>query len=208
MKLRSAIPVTVIGLALSYGCGNAPTTSAPGGTGTRETLPETIIDGGGVPNDGNFGSTGCNTTFYNGDFGFGFDLLPEATRIEADGYGLYFAFWNIPFGESPIGVATTVNYDTSSGGLAQFVADRNLLQEVTGASIIDSFPITLADGTPAFFTAWATLLLEGVESVTYSIDVHANGYAYWLSTKIVNDDVLDITDPIARNVLSSLCVEQ
>jgi hypothetical protein len=155
-------------------------------------------------NDPNTPTSSCNTTYYNADFLFGFNLPTNAALTDTssdDGAIIFSANWLFLY-DGVMGVSTHVG-DQPPQPLADFVNGLNETHGTSGFLILDSFAFMLADGTPAYFTS---LIAPDGDSV-YVVDTFANGYVYELWTDFPGGVPTDAAHSYMIAILDSLCVD-
>ena len=191
MKIWLATSITLICLALCQGCGNAPP-----GPDTTGTLAETIIDAG---------TPACDTLFYNNEYGYGFDLPAEADLLATEGLGRFFRAWAITFGQGRIGISTAV-HDAPPGSLSEYVLELVEVQEAEGSTILEALPISLPNGTDAYFTSSIDPSVIGSDRfVRLIVRAIVGEYFYYLAAFILIDDYSDTVDIFIVGLLNSLC---
>jgi hypothetical protein len=147
-------------------------------------------------------TSSCQTTFYNADYNYGFDLPPEAELTVDEGAGLFFRLWLFTFEDSRIGISTGV-YDAPAQSLEEYVAGVNQINEAGGDTIVDTIAFTLADGKPAY-------LIQSVSSlgiVNYQVVTIADGFVYSLTTNVPNDAHTNVADAFMLGILETFCVD-
>jgi hypothetical protein len=182
-------------LALPFGCGGAPAGSPPT---DNSALGGSVVDSG---TQGGSSSTGCNTTFYNADYHYGFDLPSNADELDA-------LIWAYTFAGVRIGVSTKVNVSPPVSledyvtGLSQEFSD------VAGSKVLSIAPVKLSDGTPAYFVIMTTpSSVDGSLMWDYSLYAIAGPYLYRLSAFGVAADLNGLVSNEASRLLESLCIE-
>jgi hypothetical protein len=150
----------------------------------------------------------CETTFYNADYHFGFDLPAVAESMDDDGLGLFSAQWAFAFGSRVMAVGTLVE-DVPPQSLEDYVASRNQQRETNfGSTIVNSFPYTLADGTNAFLTvSIEPTATDPAGTVVYNLDSIAGGFLYFLGIFVPGDAYTDAADAFMLGIMDSLCID-
>lgn len=147
----------------------------------------------------------CQTTYYNTDFRFGFDLPPNAELFDTtdnEGFIIFGRAWLFAFEGSPMSVGTDV-LAAPPQALAEFVDDRNRIKESMGQVIVAEFAFRLADGTEAYFTSST----GPVKAAEYTVDTFANGNWYSLRATFSDDAVPESADAYMIAILDSLCID-
>ena len=147
----------------------------------------------------------CVTTFYNEEYNFGFDLPPNAVLGDTfydQGFIIFASGWPFLFNGREMGVFVFIGEEPPSS-LADWVATGIVTAESLGSTVVEVFPITLSDGTPAYFIS--SIGADGVAK--YRVDVIANGYVYRLETFYPESVPTDAAHAYMISILDSFCVD-
>ncbi len=134
------------------------------------------IDGTNPTNSANVVGA-CNTTYYNSQYLFGFDLPANAELqgiTKNEGSIIFSPGWLFMFDGDYLAFTVIVG-ENPGVTLADWVAHVVERKEnVAGEQLLEVFPFTLADGTDAYFY----LTFDSFGWTSYIIDAFANGYNY------------------------------
>jgi hypothetical protein len=159
--------------------------------------------------------TACNTAFYNADFAFGFDLSTNAlltNTMPNEGGIIFGATWMFLFDGGIVGQVSPLSVNAfvaeeQPQSLADWVTETNQTAESLGLAIVESSPITLADGTAAYFTSLIIPTDVQIDALAYRVDTFANGYVYVLSTGFPDNVPTEAEDAYLLSILDSLCID-
>jgi len=172
------------------GCGTVPTTPPAGGT------EASTVDSGAK----------CNTTFYNADYAFGFDLPSNADTLIETPDALFSRGWAFTFAGVRIGVSTRVEASPPVP-LADYVTGLSQhFSDVAGWETLSADAVQLSDGIPAYFVIM-TPRVDGDLMWDYSLYTIVGPFLYRLSASGAIEDLDDVVSDEASRILESLCIE-
>jgi hypothetical protein len=153
-------------------------------------------------------TSACQTTYYNADFGFGFDLPSDADWLVAGVGPLFSRSWGFTFAGVRMGVSTSVD-SSPPIPLEDYVTDLSeYFNEVAGWETLGINAVQLSDGTLGYFVA-RTMRSRLDDSLMWSYDVYAiaGPFLYNLAVAGQTEDISDVVSDEAARILDSLCIE-
>jgi hypothetical protein len=155
-------------------------------------------------NDPNTPLTVCDTTYYNAEYRYGFDLPTDSIDGGDEDKGMLFSHhWTHTIsGNVLVLIGTWVNDDPLQS-LEGWVNGENQLEEASGSKIEDAFPYSLGDGRDGYLT----VLIQNTGLVAYRLDSNKGRLVYTVLALIDGADYTDYAHNFIMSVLDSLCIE-
>jgi len=153
-------------------------------------------------------TSSCQTTYYNPDFGFGFDLPADAVLVDTysnEGAIIFKGSWFSLFEGRVMSVLVFVGEEPPQS-LADFVNGNNQVAEFLGHAIVEVLPFTLADGALAYVTS-LIVPTDVQDTFQYRVDTFANGYAYMLYTGSLGSVPTAGENLYMVGIWDSLCID-
>lgn len=146
----------------------------------------------------------CDVSYYNSDFGYGFDLplLARLDRFDDEPFFAFNATWTLNHESAVISFVTRVADVEPPWSLEFVVESVNQKFKDVGAFFFVETPTVLADGSPAYLSGYH---LDGV--TVYTMDTAVGNQLYNVKTLVTTEDFTFSADSIMMEAVTSLCVD-
>jgi len=147
----------------------------------------------------------CQTTYYNADMGYGFDLPPDAVLERAnDAAGFLFnAGWSVYTEDGGFGAFTNVQDIDDSWTLTAFAEAANQMMRDDGGEFLVEELYVLSNGNIGHLSVWD---YQGV-GITYRVLTLKDGLKFESSAIVPANQFTNTTDVAASEIVTSLCVD-
>ncbi len=149
----------------------------------------------------------CDTTFYNAEFTYGFDLPSTALLVTNNVHAgsVFDAQWQVDYGLGGIWYQTGVQeVDVDLQGYGD---DWALGLQERGATLTHAGPILLDNGDSAYLVMY-TMPTDGIGTVVqFDAFVTKHQRLYMLMTSVAGVDYTEVSLPLMEQAVFSICVD-